>query len=134
MGADEEGTLECLKALRRGARRALRTDARRQLMEQQFDFLGFTFGRMYSPRTGQARLALRPCWRQDPRKIVSDFARLSAGGNRIRTLGPTCDDSASSREKKEVKIVTVGPKEPSPSQRGPTIRIPFAPAASPSRQ
>jgi RNA-directed DNA polymerase len=25
-----------------------------------FDFLGFTFGRMYSPRTGQARLALRP--------------------------------------------------------------------------
>jgi len=47
MGADEEGTLECLKALRRGAaRRALRTDARRQLMEQQFDFLGFTFGRM----------------------------------------------------------------------------------------
>ena len=28
--------------------------------EGQFDFLGFTFGRMYSPRTGQARLALRP--------------------------------------------------------------------------
>ena len=26
----------------------------------EFDFLGFTFGRMYSPRTGQARLALRP--------------------------------------------------------------------------
>ena len=28
--------------------------------ERAFDFLGFTFGRMYSPRTGQARLALRP--------------------------------------------------------------------------
>ena len=28
--------------------------------ESEFDFLGFTFGRMYSPRTGQARLALRP--------------------------------------------------------------------------
>jgi RNA-directed DNA polymerase len=28
--------------------------------EGQIDFLGFTFGRMYSPRTGQARLALRP--------------------------------------------------------------------------
>jgi hypothetical protein len=26
----------------------------------EFDFLGFTFGRMYSARTGQARLALRP--------------------------------------------------------------------------
>jgi RNA-directed DNA polymerase len=28
--------------------------------EGEFDFLGFTFGRMYSPRTGQARLALQP--------------------------------------------------------------------------
>lgn len=28
--------------------------------DRAFDFLGFTFGRMYSPRTGQARLALRP--------------------------------------------------------------------------
>src|SRR5260370_26576349 len=27
--------------------------------EGEFDFLGFTFGRMYSQRTGQARLALR---------------------------------------------------------------------------
>ena len=26
----------------------------------EFDFLGFTFGRMYSPTTGKARLALRP--------------------------------------------------------------------------
>jgi hypothetical protein len=28
--------------------------------EGEFDFLGFTFGRMYSRTTGQARLALRP--------------------------------------------------------------------------
>ena len=28
--------------------------------EGEFDFLGFTFGRMYSPTTGQARLGLRP--------------------------------------------------------------------------
>jgi RNA-directed DNA polymerase len=28
--------------------------------EGEFDFLGFTFGRMYSPTTGKARLALRP--------------------------------------------------------------------------
>ena len=28
--------------------------------EGEFDFLGFTFGRIYSQRTGQARLALRP--------------------------------------------------------------------------
>ena len=28
--------------------------------EDEFDFLGYTFGRMYSPRTGQARLGMRP--------------------------------------------------------------------------
>ena len=28
--------------------------------EGEFDFLGYTFGRMYSARTGQARLAYRP--------------------------------------------------------------------------
>ena len=26
----------------------------------EFDFLGYTFGRMYSPTTGQARLGYRP--------------------------------------------------------------------------
>jgi RNA-directed DNA polymerase len=31
-----------------------------QVPEGEFDFLGFTFGRMYSRTTGQARLALRP--------------------------------------------------------------------------
>jgi RNA-directed DNA polymerase len=28
--------------------------------EEEFDFLGYTFGRMYSARTGQARLGYRP--------------------------------------------------------------------------
>src|SRR5208283_4027126 len=28
--------------------------------EGEFDFLGYTFGRMYSPRTGQAHLGKRP--------------------------------------------------------------------------
>src|SRR5208283_5910996 len=28
--------------------------------EGEFDFLGYTFGRMYSPRTGQANLGKRP--------------------------------------------------------------------------
>ena len=31
--------------------------------EGEFDFLGFTFGRMYSPRTGQARKASGACRR-----------------------------------------------------------------------
>ena len=28
--------------------------------EEHFDFLGYTFGRLYSPRTGKARLGMRP--------------------------------------------------------------------------
>src|SRR4029450_752967 len=28
--------------------------------EGEFDFLGYTFGRLYSPTTGQARLGMRP--------------------------------------------------------------------------
>jgi group II intron reverse transcriptase/maturase len=31
-----------------------------KIPEEEFDFLGYTFGRMYSPRTGQARLGYRP--------------------------------------------------------------------------
>ena len=37
--------------------------------EGEFDFFGFTFGRMYSPRTGQARLALRPSTKSIRRMI-----------------------------------------------------------------
>jgi hypothetical protein len=40
--------------------------------EGEFDFLGFTFGRMYSPRTGQARLALRPS-----KKSIGTWSRRS---------------------------------------------------------
>jgi RNA-directed DNA polymerase len=28
--------------------------------EGEFDFLGYTFGRMYSAKTGQARMGMRP--------------------------------------------------------------------------
>jgi RNA-directed DNA polymerase len=31
-----------------------------KIPEGEFDFLGYTFGRMYSARTGQARLGYRP--------------------------------------------------------------------------
>src|SRR5215472_15248697 len=39
--------------------------------EGEFDFLGSTFGRMYSPRTGQARLALRPSKDSIRRMVVT---------------------------------------------------------------
>ena len=31
-----------------------------QIPEETFDFLGYTFGRLYSPKTGRARLGMRP--------------------------------------------------------------------------
>src|SRR5437588_8082008 len=37
--------------------------------EGEFDFLGYTFGRMYSPRTGQARLGQRPSGKQRERMV-----------------------------------------------------------------
>lgn len=36
----------------------------------EFDFLGFTFGRMYSPTTGKARLALRPSKKSIQRMVT----------------------------------------------------------------
>src|SRR6478735_620135 len=37
--------------------------------EGEFDFLGFTFGQMFSPTTGQARLALRPSKKSIQREV-----------------------------------------------------------------
>src|SRR5437762_11003903 len=44
--------------------------------EGGFDFLGFTFGRMYSPRTGQARLALRPS-KKSIRRMIETIHELT---------------------------------------------------------
>src|SRR5260370_13047664 len=44
--------------------------------EGEFDFLGFTFGRMYSQRTGQARLALRPS-KKSVKRMVEKIAVLT---------------------------------------------------------
>ena len=42
--------------------------------EGEFDFLGFTFGRMYSRTTGQARLALRPS-KKSIKRMVDKISR-----------------------------------------------------------
>ncbi len=49
--------------------------------EETFDFLGYTIGRCYSPRTGRAYLGLRP----SKRKVQALFARISDMTSR-RTL------------------------------------------------
>jgi group II intron reverse transcriptase/maturase len=45
--------------------------------EGEFDFLGYTFGRMYSARTGQARLGQRPS-RKSIRRVVEKIHALTA--------------------------------------------------------
>src|SRR4029077_7441034 len=42
--------------------------------EGEFDFLGFTFGQMYSPTTGQPRLALRPSKKSIQRMVETIHA------------------------------------------------------------
>jgi RNA-directed DNA polymerase len=65
-----------------------------KIPEGEFDFSGFTFGRMYSPTTGQARLALRPSkkryqahGRQGPcaDRPIEDMARNHNDGKRTES-------------------------------------------------
>ena len=45
-----------------------------RMPEGQFDFLGYTFGRMYSARTGQARLGYRPSKKSIKRMVAKVHA------------------------------------------------------------
>jgi hypothetical protein len=47
-----------------------------RIPEGEFDFLGYTFGRMYSPRTGQAYLGYRPS-RKSIKRIVEKIHVLT---------------------------------------------------------
>ena len=40
--------------------------------EETFDFLGYTFGRCYSPKTGKAYLGMRPSKKSIKRMVASD--------------------------------------------------------------
>ena len=49
--------------------------------EGEFDFLGYTFGRMYSARTGQARLGQRPSKKNTQRMVEKVHALTDRSGN-----------------------------------------------------
>lgn len=49
----------------------------RKIPEQEFDFLGYTFGRMYSARTGQARIGYRPS-KKSIQRMVRKIHALTA--------------------------------------------------------
>lgn len=42
--------------------------------DEEFDFLGYTFGRMYSPRTGHPRLGMRPSKKSIKRMVRKSYA------------------------------------------------------------
>jgi RNA-directed DNA polymerase len=53
--------------------------------EGEFDFLGYTFGRMYSARTGQARLGYRPSKKSIKRMVEKIHALTDRTGTWQRT-------------------------------------------------
>jgi hypothetical protein len=58
--------------------------------EGEFDFLGYSFGRMYSARTGQARLGYRPS-RKSIRRMVENIHALTARSERLLDPSPEFD-------------------------------------------
>ena len=57
-----EDALRCLREIMGKLKLTVNEEKTRicKVPEEEFDFLGYTFGRMYSARTGQARLGMRP--------------------------------------------------------------------------
>src|SRR5260370_9137467 len=60
-----------------------------KIPEGKFDFLGYTFGRMYSPRTGQARLGQRPSKKSIKRTVekVHELTVRAHTGQETTELG-----------------------------------------------
>ena len=48
-----------------------------RIPDEEFDFLGYTFGRLYSPRTGQARLGMRPS-KKSIKRMVDKIHAMTA--------------------------------------------------------
>jgi hypothetical protein len=65
----------------------VRRDRICKVPEGEFDFLGFTFGQMFSRRTGQARLALRPS-KKSIKRVVEKVHELTV---RARTWQETTE-------------------------------------------
>jgi RNA-directed DNA polymerase len=56
-----------------------------RIPDGEFDFLGYTFGRMYSPKTGQARLGQRPSKKSIQRVVEKIHALTDRAGTQQET-------------------------------------------------
>ena len=53
-----------------------------RLPEEQFDFLGYTFGRFYSPRTGRAYLGTRPS-KKKVQRLCRETSQMTASNTTL---------------------------------------------------
>ena len=66
-----------------------------KIPEEEFDFLGYTFGRMYSARTGQARIGYRPSKKSVQHMVRDPCAdRRSDGMARDHSVGGQVESHA----------------------------------------
>ena len=90
--------------------------------EETFDFLGYTIGRCYSPRTGRSYIGTRPSAKKiaAPRREISELTEPAmAAGRTSRTGWPTEPDAAGLGE-----LLLPGPGQPGlPSRRPPRAAI-----------
>jgi group II intron reverse transcriptase/maturase len=76
--SNAEAALQHLRAIMGKLKLTVNEDKTRicKVPKGEFDFLGYTFGRMYSPRTGQVHLARRPS-RKSIRRAVENIHALT---------------------------------------------------------
>jgi predicted translin family RNA/ssDNA-binding protein len=74
-----EQALQWLRAIMRQLKLTVNEEKTRisKFPEDEFDFLGYTFGRLYSARTGKARLGQRPS-KKSIHRMVSTVRELTA--------------------------------------------------------
>src|SRR5450432_297687 len=68
-----------------------------KVQEGEFDFLGYTFGQMYSARTGKAYLGHRPS-RKSIKRMVENIHRASSCSAANSRSGPKGDVSGAREE------------------------------------
>ena len=75
-GKAEEALLQHLRAIMGQLKLTVNEEKTRvcKVPAETFDFLGFTFGRLYSPRTGQARIGYRPSKQSIKRMVRKVYA------------------------------------------------------------
>jgi RNA-directed DNA polymerase len=74
-----EEALQCMRSLMGKLKLTVNEEKTRicRVPEGEFDFLGYTFGRMYSPTTGKARLGMRPS-KKSIRRMVEKIHATTA--------------------------------------------------------